>query len=132
MADATGFKVLPRPQDDKVDLLLIESINHVSRLSLEPRNTSVLAGELLGAAAEVFRQSGKPPPYMTKEEAVSSTGVRCSGLNIGPANQPGMLALMFHFGETTLSILVPQKEARTFAERLMTAAAPTDAAPHPH
>lgn len=86
MADATGFHVHPNPKEHKVELLLLESIDHVSRLVLEPKDVSVIAGQLLGAAAQVFEKSGKPPPYRTNEDKITATGIRCSGWNIGPGS----------------------------------------------
>jgi hypothetical protein len=126
MADATGYHVNPNPKADKIELLLLESVDHVSRLVLEPKDVSVIAGQLLGAAAQVFEQSGKPPPNRTKDDKISAKAVRCSGWNIGPGNQPGQVSLIFHFGETTLAIQMPQEHAQLLSQRLITAAAPED------
>lgn len=126
MADATGFHVHPNPKEHKVELLLLESIDHVSRLVLEPKDVSVIAGQLLGAAAQVFEKSGKPPPYRTNEDKITATGIRCSGWNIGPGSQPEQVSLIFHFGETTLAIQMPQEHVQMLSQRLMAASASED------
>src|SRR5437899_352176 len=123
MGDATAFKVLPNDQGDRIDLFLIESVHGASRLAIKPRNISVLAGQLLGAATKSLAKSGKPHPYKTKNDKVTATVAPCTGHNILPGRQPGSLVLAFHFGETTLGIPMARSDAELFAQRLLMLAA---------
>lgn len=125
MADPTGFKVLLRPKDGQVDLVLTKAGDDVSQLALDPKDVAVLAGHVLAGAAEIFAASGKAAPY--QDEPLTLSAVSSSGWNILPGDQPGSLFLVFHFGEANLSIRVPRSDAQSFAQRLLLVAsqAPT-------
>ena len=70
----------------------------------------------------VEREQRKPPPYSGKEE-ISLTAISPSGFGVGPGRKSGSAMLIFHFGDSALSIELPQSELQTFGQRLMTLAA---------
>jgi hypothetical protein len=125
-ANKIGLKVSANYGSGKMRLSLVKGQAAVGTMIIDTKQASSVAATVLATAAKVFELSGKPPPYRTKEDEITLSSTPCSGWNIGPGQSATSVMLIFHFGETTLGIPIPQSDARLFAQRLMTAATPSD------
>jgi hypothetical protein len=117
------FKVGADTVSGKMDITLMKDGIDLGSVQIDTKNASALAGIILGTAGEIFRVSGKPNPYSTKEQAIDLTAIIPTGHNVGPGRKPGLSMLIFHFGDTALGIEVPNSDAQILGRRLMTAAA---------
>lgn len=85
---AAGFRATPRPKEGKIDLLFIDGPHTASRLVIDAKDASTIAGITLGAAMRTYELSDKSPaPPIQSGEETSSFVVRCSGYSIGPGRQ---------------------------------------------
>ena len=117
------LKVSANYAKGKLTLALVQDARTVASFTTDTKDASKIAGNLLSTAVKAHDLSGKPPPYKTKNEEVSLTVVRPSGHNVGPGRKSTSTMMIFHFGETTLGIEVPNEDAQIIGRRLMTAAA---------
>ncbi len=118
-----GLKVSANYGTGKMTLSLVKQTGTVGSLIIDTKNASQVAGNVLKTATKAHDLSGKSQPHKTKNDEVSMTVVRPSGHNVGPGSKSTSTTLIFHFGETTLGIEVPNADARILGRRLMTAAA---------
>ncbi len=118
-----GLKISADYAKDKMTLSLVKEGKTAASITIDTKDTSRIAGNLLATAAKAFNLSGKAPPKGTKNVAVSLTAVRPLGHNVGPGRKSTSTMMIFHFGDTALGIELPNEHARTLGRRLMTAAA---------
>ena len=122
-----GLKVDPYCGEGEMSLSIMEGENAVTTLTIDTKSASSIAAAVLAGAKKAFDASGKPPPNRSRDELIELTAISCSGWTIGPGHQdePSVM-LIFHFGETSLGIRIPEKHAQLLGQLLMTASAPED------
>src|ERR1700687_2878638 len=115
-ANKIGLKVSASYGEGKMSLSLVKGQVTVGTMIIDTKLASSVAATVLATAAKAHDLSGKPPPHRTKDDEVTLSAILCSGWNIGPGLSETSVMLMFHFGETTLGISIPQSDAQLFAQ----------------
>lgn len=94
---------------------------HLGSVSFDLSSTGKVAATLLEAAVIAHQESGRPPPYPTKDDPFEAGFAPCSGWAIAPGSTPEMLNVVFFFGEAALAIPVRRENAVALGHRLVLA-----------
>jgi hypothetical protein len=118
-----SFEVTAVPASGTMEIAIKKDGVNLGSVEIDTKEASRIAAILLGTATKSYDLSGKPPPTYSKEEGVNLTAIYASGYNVGPGRKSTSKMAIFHFGDTTLGIELPNSDAQSLGKRLMTAAA---------
>jgi hypothetical protein len=115
------------PASGTMSISLVKDGVSLGSVQIDTKEASRIAAIMLGSARDAYDLSGKPPPYSNKDETLTLTAIHPSGCNVGPGRKSTSTMVIFHFGDTTLGIELPNSNARLLGQRLMTTAAEGEA-----
>ena len=116
--DYKAFKVSADDAAGRMSLSIVKSEKYVASIDIDRAEASHIAALVLGHARESYAKTGKAPPYRSKEDPVDLAIP--SGIGVGPGRKSSTTMLLFHFGDSTLGIELPNSELSLLGQRLMT------------
>jgi hypothetical protein len=120
MTDHVAFKAIADPAKATMEITMVRNGTPVASVEIDTKDASAIAGVVLSAAKSAYDEgNGRPRPYLGRKE-VSLTAITPSGMNVSPGHTPQSVMMIFHFGDTSLGIAIPQSELLTFGQHLMT------------
>jgi hypothetical protein len=119
MTDDLTFKAKANPENATMEITMARNGTTFASVEINTKEASAIAGIVLSAAKAAYDGNGKSRPYLGQKE-VSLTAVTPSGMNVAQSHTPESAMLIFHFGDTSLGIAIPQSELLTFGQHLMT------------
>ena len=116
-----GLQTTTDSQAEKMTITLVKDERSIASTVIDIREASNVAAVVLRAAQFAQATSGKPltPP----NQRSVTTLPRPSALNVAQSRTPECTDLIFHFGNTSLGISIPNSVIAKLGQKLMTLAA---------
>jgi hypothetical protein len=112
------LKVDFSPQKGRMKLSIMKGTGNLASLEVDTKSASSIAAVILEGAKQAAEKVGRGPER-SEDAVVRYSNVIPSAINLGPSHIQGCTSLIFHFGETTLGVSVPDQELHEYGQRLM-------------
>jgi len=106
------------PTKGKMKLFIVRGRAKLASVEVDTKQASSIAAVVLETARQAAQIIGRGPET-ARDAIVSYSNVVPSAINLGPSHIAGCTSLVFHFGETTLGVSVPDQELHGYGQRLM-------------
>lgn len=106
------------PTKGKMKLFIVKGRAKLAAVEVDTKQASSIAAVVLETAKQAAAIVGRSPET-SRDAEVRYSNVIPSAINLGPSHIAGCTSLVFHFGETTLGVSVPDRELQEYGQRLM-------------